>query len=159
MYLGDVADIYLELDGDMNEIVEVVSKLEKYNEHWFLHLIKLITPNHRVEAIKSLTSAFLHFETNEDVKIEVAKRLADLGDLRGGRFLTELIRINKRSPYSIQGHLSIHNVDTFSGLTEIEDLMYLVVDKEYDDEQNFHNTAKNILIELLYGFAGKVKRI
>lgn len=33
--------------------------------------------------------------------------------------------------------------------------MYSVVDKKYDDEQHFHDTAKNILIELLYEFAGK----
>ncbi|MCW3105559.1 MAG: hypothetical protein JWQ09_65, partial [Segetibacter sp.] len=155
LYLGDVVDIYLELGGDMIEVVEVVSKLKSYNEHWYLHLIKLIAPNNPNEAIKSLTKAFMHPETNEDVKIGVAKRLGDLGDLQGFKFLTELIRINKRSPYSIQGHLSIHNVDTSLGLTELEDLMYLVVDKKYDDESHFHDTAKNVLVELLYGFAGK----
>ncbi len=98
MYLGDVVDIYLELGGEMNEIVEVVSKVNNYNQYWYLHLIELIVPNYRNEAIKSLTKAFLHTETNEDVKIEVAKRLADLGDLQGFKFITELIRINKRSP-------------------------------------------------------------
>jgi hypothetical protein len=117
-----------------------------------------LIPDHRVDAIKSLTNAFLHFKTNEDVKIEVAKRLADLGGLPGFKFLTGLIRINKRSPYSIQGHLSIHNVDTSLGLVELEDLMYLVVDKKYDDEQHFHDTAKNILTGLLYGFVEKVKQ-
>ncbi|HRH47730.1 MAG TPA: hypothetical protein PLP23_03190 [Panacibacter sp.] len=155
LYLGDVVDIFLELGGSMDEIVDMVSKLKNYNEHWYLHLIKLITPSNRDEAMKSLKEAILELETEEDVKIEVAKHLADLGDLQGFKFLTEPIRANQRSPYTIQGRLSIHNVDTALGLTELEDLMYLIVDKKYDNEQHFHDTAKNILIELLYGFAGK----
>lgn len=155
IYLGDIVDIYLELGGDINEIVELISKLVNYNEYWYLHLIKLISPNYTQEAIISLTKALLQIETNEEVRIDVAKHLASLGDLRGFKFLIKLIRENKKSPYSIQGQLAIHNVDTTSGLKELEDLMYLVVDEKYKDENHFSESASNILIELLYGFAGK----
>ncbi len=107
------------------------------------------------KAIKSLVKALEDSNSTEDVKIESAKHLATLAELRGFKFLTEFIRVNKRSPYSIQGHLSIHNVDTISALKELKDLMYLVLDKQYEDGNHFSETAKNILIELLYGFAGK----
>jgi hypothetical protein len=103
----------------------------------------------------SLKDDFLQPEIEGDAKIQIAKHLADLGVLEAFKFLSDLIRVNKRSPYSIQGHLSIHNVDTLLGLKELEDLMYLVVDEKYDNRQHFHDTAKNILLELLYGFAGK----
>lgn len=118
-------------------------------------MIELITPTHKEEAIKSLKTAFKQSETEEDTRLSVAKRLANLGDFEAFQFLAELIRVNKRSPYTIQGHLAIHNVDTSLGLKELEDLMYLIVDKKYDDNQHFSESAKSILLELLYGFAGK----
>ena len=110
---------------------------------------------HSYEAIDSLKKALPDHESKEDVKIEAAKRLANLGEFQGFKFLMEIIRISKKSPYTIQGHLSIHNVDTILGLKELEDLMYLVVDKEYEDKPHFSESARNILLELLYGFAGK----
>ena len=139
----------------MNDVVELVSKLSNYNEYWYLHLIKLIAPSYRSEAINSLTKAFMLSETKEEVKIEVAKHLSNLENVEGYKFLMELIRVNKKSPYTIQGHLSIHNVDTTLGLKEIEDLMYLVVDKHFEVQQHFSENARNVLVELLYGFAAK----
>lgn len=154
LYLGDTVDIYLELGGSIEKIVDVIKELEDYNQYWYFHLIELISLSHRKIAIESLNKAFSNTNTKEDVKIEAAKYLADLGQLSGFKFLMNLIRINKKSSYSIQQRHLIYNVQTSVALMEIEDLMYLVVDNQNKSEY-FPESAKNVLIELLYGFASK----
>lgn len=155
LYLGDVVDIYLELGGDINGVVEIIVKLDNYNEYWYFHLIKIISPNYPLEAIQSLNNALTFHETKDPVKVETACHLADLGDFSGFKFLTDHIRTNEKSPYRIQGRLKVHNIETSLGLKELADLMYLVIDKKYEENIHFSESAKNILLELLYGFASK----
>lgn len=154
-YLGDLVDIYLELGGEMIEVVNLIHSVNNFNEYWYLHLIKLISVDYLEEALKSLKKALVNDQINSDVRIQVAKYLANFGCIEGFKFLTEQIRINKKSPYSIQGHLAIHNVDTDLALNEIFDLMYLVIDSKNKVEVHFSESARDILVELLFGFASK----
>ncbi|MGN6212035.1 NACHT domain-containing protein [Parafilimonas sp.] len=155
LYLGDIADIYLELGGNISSLSEFISRLDNYNEYWYTHLIELIEPTYPAEAISSLTKALESSTTSNETKIVAARHLAHLGDIYGFKFLMNFVRINKKSPYSIQGRLSIHNVDTVLALKEIEDLMYLVVEERFKNHSHFSENASNILLELLNGFAGK----
>jgi len=158
LYLGDIADIYLELGGNTEELLEFILQIDNYDEYWYTQLIELIAPAYPAEAKASLTKALKSTTTKDDVKIGIARHLAHLGDINGFKFIMDFIRVNKKSPYSIQGHLLIHNVDTSLALTEIEDLMYLVIDEHQKNYYHFSENASNILIELLYGFAGKSEK-
>jgi hypothetical protein len=155
IYLRDVVDVYLELGGEMSEVVDLVNKMDHYDEYAYFHLILLISKDYFQDALNSLRKALNSHGAERGFLIQVAKHLAYFGDIQGFKFLMQEIRKNKESPYSIQGHLAVHNVDTRLALNEIFDLMYLVVDPAYEDRSHFTESARDILVELLYGFASK----
>jgi len=158
LFLGDVADIYLELGGDKNELAIVLETITIYNDYFYLYLISLLSKSHSKVVEASALKALSDFNTTDERKIQIAQHLAEIGNIEGFIFLVGKVRKERKSPYHIQSGIPVHNVDTERALNELRDIMFLIVDRKYDIRNSFHDTAKSIIIEWLYGFASKSEK-
>jgi hypothetical protein len=151
----DTVDIYLELGGNSDEILLVLKSHIKYNDYFFYFLTEKLYKLYPSEISLILKESIYCNETNNDSKIRSAQLLSSLGDIEGFSFLVNQVRLNKKSPYHIQGNLFVNDVDTSKALAEISDIMYLLIDKKYDDAKSFHDSAKSIILEWLNTFSLK----
>jgi hypothetical protein len=81
--------------------------------------------------------------------------LSSLGEIDAFEFLTKRVELTRRSPYFIQGKTVVQNVDTSAALKFIEPIMFFVVDPTYSDNSGIHDSARNIIVEWIFGFAAK----
>lgn len=160
-YLPDIVKIYLDLGGDTAEIVKIYSMLTAYEEWWYIKMTNIVSPSHPKEAIESLTKAFNTLDDSKvnpgdtKSKVEIARLLANLGELSGFRYLVNELRINRKAPYHIQGTLSIKILDTAITLNEIADTIPLLIDEDLKRARDFHESAPNLLSEWLTEWASK----
>ncbi|MEP7229831.1 MAG: hypothetical protein ABI691_06235 [Ginsengibacter sp.] len=153
----DATNIYLELGGDKENLLPLFKNYEGYNDYYFFHLMSIFYKSHKKETREVGKLVLNSTEATVETKIRVAQFLGEIGVMEGFTFLVDQVRIEKRAPYHIQSGHPVYNVDTVLGLKQLEDVMYLVVDKAYDNIRS-HDTAKHILVEWLIGFAGKSER-
>ncbi|HTE29535.1 MAG TPA: hypothetical protein VK666_04115 [Chryseolinea sp.] len=50
---------------------------------------------------------------------------------------------------------SIIKIDTNRALKELEDVMYLIVDNQYNSPRTFYDTARHLILDWLYQLAAK----
>ena len=80
-------------------------------------------------------------------KIGLARRLAQLADINGFLFLVdEVVRLEK-APYTIQGTIDVHFINTAEALKAIDRIVFMVIDPKYDDQTRFHESARSIIME------------
>ncbi|HSU27256.1 MAG TPA: hypothetical protein VLJ68_02675 [Chitinophagaceae bacterium] len=151
----DATSIYLELGGDKEKIVALYETLTNYNDYFFLHLTSQLYKTNPDSVIRKGTEAIQSVETTEERKINIAQMMAEIGDIEAFTYLDGLVRLHKKSPHHIQSGHPISKIDTTVALKELEDLTYLLLDKEYDDPRSFHDSAKSIIIEWLFALAAK----
>lgn len=151
----DTVNIYLELGGEKENLLPLFKNYKHYNDYFFLQLMSIFYQSHKSEAVEVGTLVIHSTDATVETKISVSQFLAEVGIMEGFVFLVDQIRINQKSPYHIQNGHPVYNVDTVIGLNQLEDIMYLLVDKKFDNNVRFHDTAKSIVIEWLIGFAGK----
>lgn len=151
----DAVDIYLELGGEKENLLSVFKSCTDYNQYFFLHLMSVFYKSHPRQTCEAGLLAIESNKTTVENKITISKFLGELGEIKGFIFLVDQIRDNKRSPYTIQSGHHVFNVDTKLGLEDLKDVMYLVIDREHNDDKRFYDTAKSILIEWIVGFAAK----
>jgi len=148
-------DIYLKLGGHESNLYPIFENITDYNDYLYLHLAKIIKDNNPDLVIKSLQLVLTDGKADFQIKVEAAKYLANLKSMNGFKFLADYVRANKQAPYSIQGNTDITKVDTISALNEIEDLMFILVDPQYQPQHSFHDSAKYLLSEWIIQLASK----
>ncbi len=155
---NDGIDIYLELGGSIEEVFELYENLENYNDHFFFFLTRILYKTYPIEISHKGINAINSPTTELDRKIQIAQLLSEIGEFEGFVFLVNEIRKNKKSPHHIQAGHPITKTDTTLALLELSDIMYLVLDKDYNNNERFHDTARNIIIEWLYTLANKSEK-
>lgn len=151
----DATSIYLELGGEKEKIVALYETLNNYNDYFFLHLSSQLYKTHPNIVIRKGTEAIQSGETTEERKINIGQIIAEIGNTEAFIYLVGLVRLHKKSPHHIQSGHPISRIDTTVALKELEDVTYLLLDKEYDDPRSFHDSAKSIIIEWLFALAAK----
>lgn len=152
---SDAVDIYIELGGDYGEIFTILKGYTDYNSYFFGYLVEKIYKLFPVEVSIIIKNALSDKTISHENRIKYNQFLTDLGDFEALCFLANEIRLKLKAPYSIQGNHSIRSVDTSKALSEISDLMYLLIDDDYNDRRSFHDSAKSILLEWLNALAAK----
>ncbi|KQM77965.1 hypothetical protein ASE74_16370 [Pedobacter sp. Leaf216] len=152
LYVG--LDIFLELGGDAEMLLPVLRSLTDYNNHNFLHAVKLLYARFPEEVSAVILSQFETDKLTDDTKMSLAKYLSAMGEKKGFRFIVAKIRKTKLAPYHIQSGFKICMVDTGWALDEMDDLIYLLLTEE-NDRWRFYETAKHFLLEVINDFAAK----
>ncbi|HMK27776.1 MAG TPA: hypothetical protein VK483_17215 [Chitinophagaceae bacterium] len=150
----DAVDIYLELGGDATSILSILLSLNCYNDYYFNFLLSKLYRQYPKDVSVKLFEALNSLETTSENKIKFAQMLAELGSIEAFSYLVNEVRQNLKSPYNIQGGHSIANIDTLNAINELQDVMYLVIDKKYNN-QSFHDSARSIILEWLNTLSAK----
>lgn len=154
-HMFEVIKIYLELNGDIEEVLKIFRSITDYNDYLYKEMISYLLPLYPSVVLESLLKSFNSDSINAEVRIDLARYMSRLGSREGFHYITEQLRRIKKSPYTIQGKIDIHYVDTATALAEMQDLVYFLVDPAYGDHRTLHDSAKNIILEWIFGFAGK----
>lgn len=147
-------DIFAELGGDLSELLPLYEGIEDFEDYTFIHLTKILTLRFPEIVESRLTAALNSNKTEREKKREIARYLAELGNLKGFQFIIDELDPQDSSPYSIQSNWSVWKVDTAFGLKSIEPLIFTLVDDTLP-KYRFHDSVDHLLLELLRGFAGK----
>ncbi|MBN8674275.1 MAG: hypothetical protein J0L56_09080 [Chitinophagales bacterium] len=150
----DATSIYLDLGGDKAKIVALYESLNNYNDYYFQHLTSTLYKTNPDSIIRKGTEALQAADTTEERKINISQVMAEIGDIEAFKFLISLVRLNKKSPHHIQSGHPI-SIDTTAALQEMEDVIYLLLAKEYEDTRHFHDSARSIILEWLFALAAK----
>lgn len=154
----DLVKAYLGVDGDGQEVLSYFESLTDFESYTFLNLIEvLIVPFPQAVHVvikKAFKSETIQYEN----KIGLARRLAQLADINGFLFLVdEVVRLEK-APYTIQGTIDVHFINTAEALKAIDRIVFMVIDPKYDDQTMFHESARSIIMEWLNGLASKSEK-
>lgn len=151
----DAVDTYLDLGGNSAAILPLLQSMTGYNDYFFYFLTIKLYKIYSQEVSSKLKEALSCSDTSKENKIKFAQMLAELGDFDAFAYLVNEVRITLKAPYHIQGGHQLGQVDTRKALEVITPLMYLVVDRKFDNNRSFHDTAKSIVLEWLNTFAAK----
>jgi len=152
---SDSVDIYLELGGNIYEVLKYYKTIEDHNSYIFFYLTtilyKVYPDEIKITGVEVLSSSHIEYER----KIAVAQILAEIGDFNAFAFLVNEVRIYLKSPHHIQNGHSVAKVDTRKALKELEDNAYMMIDSRYNDRKAFHDSAQSILLEWINTLALK----
>lgn len=151
----DTVDIYLALGGNTFEILTIFLSLENYDGYFFYFLSSKLHKLYPTEVTHKLNEALRCDSTKNETKIGLARLLSEIGNIEAFSYLVNQVRIQLKSPYSIQSNRSINAVDTTKALIQLSDIMYMVVDKKFDNNTQFNESAKSIILEWLNDLAAK----
>jgi hypothetical protein len=154
----DATTTYLELGGDLDQIVKVYESMTDFNDYYFLHLTSQLHKIRPALVIKKGTESLRAAETQEEKKINIAQTLAELGDSEAFKYLVSLVSLNKKSPHHVQTGHPVSKIDTTIALIELEKISYLLLDPHYDDQKSFHDSAKSIIVEWLFALGAKSEK-
>jgi hypothetical protein len=152
---SDTVDIYIELGGERTEVLSLLKDYTELNSYIFGYLIEKLYKTFPDDVTTIIRKALSDTNISYENRIKYNLFLVDLGDLGAFSFLANEVRLKLKSPYHIQGGHSVTAINTRKALTEISDLMYLLVDENYNDRKSFHDSAKSILLEWLNTLAAK----
>lgn len=151
----DLAKAYLSVGGSKNEVLSYFESLTDYESYTFLNLIKVLIGAFPDPIRSVLKKAFTSDTIQYENKVDFARRLAQLADIDGFLFLVdEVIRL-KKAPYTIQGSIDVHHIDTTEALAAIDNVVYMVIDPAFDDQSRFQESARSVIMEWLNGLASK----
>ncbi len=153
--VSSYVDVYLHLGGDRQKLVPYFKKIKEYTDYAYFNLINELSDTQPQLVKKSLLGCLRSVLVPGEIKIGAAKYLASMGVNEGFDYLVDLLVADKKAPYSIQGKFKVSNVDTLYAVEKLKNLMFILLDPLYSDEQNFSDAGKNIFLEWLYDFAAK----
>ncbi|MFD0751873.1 NACHT domain-containing protein [Mucilaginibacter calamicampi] len=153
-HLDDYMSLYILLGGEHSELLPIFESITELNDYLFMFMIKLLAQVYPDIVIKRLCECLNSPDTDFARKIEAAQWLSNLGNKQGFFFLIGQFKAGKAAPFDIQGKVSYWNVDTQWGLKQLSPLMYLLLDEETETIR-FHHSPRNLMLEILSGFASK----
>ncbi|MGN8059717.1 restriction endonuclease [Pedobacter sp. 22163] len=152
LYVG--VDIFLELGGEAETLLPVFLSIGNHNDHNFLHMVKVLYTEFPKEVSEVILLQFGTDKLTDDTKMSLAKYLSAIGEKKGFSFIMSKVRETRLAPYHIQSGFKICKVDTAWALSEIDDLICLLLVEE-DNRSRFYETAKHFLLEVINDFAAK----
>ena len=153
----DLLDIYLELGGELSNILLSFKKIKDFNSYYYFHYISKLIAQFPDQVRKSLLQCITSSNVNKENKSRAAQYLCSLGEITGFRYLVDELRRNLKAPYSIQSFSNLFKLDTSMALNEIRDLGYLLVDPA-GTSFHFSESPRSILMEWLQIFALKSEK-
>ena len=150
----DVLDIFLELNGDLDQVLPYFQKLKDFNFYSYFHFVRKFIDAYPSQVYKSLRKCMASAAVTKENKVKAAQFLCTLGDMTGFKYLADELRQNYKAPYTIQSFSKMAALDTRTVLAEIEDLGYLLVDPA-GVQSHFSESARSIMFEWLQIFALK----
>lgn len=150
----DLLDIYMELGGNLSQILVYFKKFNDFNSYVYFHYVSKFIDNFPKQVHVSLIKCLGAVTVTKENKVRAAQYLCVLGDITGFKFLAEELRQNYKAPYSIQSFSKMAHLNTKEVLNEIKDLGFLLVDPA-GTGSHFSESARSILIEWLQIFALK----
>jgi hypothetical protein len=150
-FKSDAVDIYLTLGGRLSDLISLYTTCTEYNSYFFFYLTRALSKTHPEMVIKIVKASF----PSPERKVELCQLLAELGDEESFKELVNMVRVTRKAPHHIgMGH-RITLLDTGRVLKELEDIMYLVVDRTYNNPRQFHDSACSIILEWLFALSAK----
>jgi hypothetical protein len=153
-YYSDATRIYLDLGGSAEELLPIFKSIADFSQPYFWYLVRTLLSSHSDLVKKRLLDCLKDELGNTNIKIDAAKYLAHMGENAGFSFIMQHIRTSGSSPMTIQSGYHLHNVDTDFALREIDDLCYLILERN-EKKRQFYSESGNLIIEILYGLAMK----
>lgn len=152
--LSDYVNVFIDLEGEPKDLLALIEKQDHINNFGYFHLVRLLLNDFPGVVKTSLQELLKVPALAPETRIYANQYLAQLKVNSGFAYLVEFVRINKKSPYNIQGDMRVSNVSTSYALKQMEDIIYLLVDPVYETA-HFSDSAKSIIVEWLYAFASK----
>lgn len=149
--VNEIIDIYLELNGDLSNLILLINQIEDYNLYCFIHLAKKLKGFYPDEVIIILKKALSEPKTKQDLKFEIAHILINIGDLEGLKFIVSHIEIHKCITDRNLREMNFQKLDTKQVLEEIDRVCYLIVDdgqKEIHWTESGQGIIKNWILSL-----------
>ncbi|GAA4084182.1 hypothetical protein [Mucilaginibacter panaciglaebae] len=156
-YTDDYMTLYTSLGGPPADLLPVFNKIADLNGYLIMFMIKLLQPTHPSSVTEKLLVCLRSPDTGPERKIEAARQLSQLGNEEGFTYLIDKFEIGKIAPFEIQGKIAIWNVPTNWALEQLKPLIPILLD-EQTDKIRFHHSPKNLLLEILNGFAAKSEK-
>jgi hypothetical protein len=144
----DVLDIYIELGGDLGNILPYFKKLKDFNSYAYFHAVSKFIEAFPKEVRTSLLKCLASVTVTQEKKVHAAQYLCALGDFTGFKFLAEELRLHLSAPYSIQSFSKMSALNSKDVLQEIKDLAYLLIDPT-EEGDNFKASPRSVLNEWL----------
>lgn len=150
-----LAKFYLELGGESKKLIPAFRRLIDYYPHTFIEMADIMVDYEPAEVKRMLSSYLKRPEQKDDPHISVANRLSAMGEFNGFEYLVNKIKVDGKSPITIQGRFTIEKQNTVRALKKLEEVVIHVLDK---DSGSFHESARSITVEWLFSLAGKSEK-
>jgi hypothetical protein len=146
--------LYVSLGGQHADFLPVFMDINDLNGYLFMFMVKFLWETHKQVVIERLLVCLRSPETTIERKNEASRHLAHLGNEEGFMYMLSKFEAGKPAPFDIQGKLETWNVPTAWGLKQLRPMMHMLLDKK-TEKLRFHHSPKNLLLEILNGFASK----
>jgi hypothetical protein len=152
---GDATEIYLELGGDPEKIFDFFRSYTSIEMHDYFRLAAIVSKINPKLTIVEVSRAIESEAMPESLRVHHAELLMELGIWKGFAIITNEMRHKKRALEYISRGRNVAQMDTQLVLTELEDMIYLIVDPIYNNRDSIYDTAGNIIIDWMYQLAAK----
>ncbi|WDF79063.1 hypothetical protein PQ469_03460 [Mucilaginibacter sp. KACC 22773] len=147
-------DVYVALDGDKRNLLDYLVDFKDYNDYVFIHLIKLLRADFPNEVTQLMLPAINYINTSPERKMDLAQQLSNSGVIEGFDYIITELEKRSVAPLHIQHSTIIWQVDTLTALNRLKAVAHMLVDPAFDHNQ-FWESPKQFIIELLFGFSKK----
>jgi hypothetical protein len=156
-YEDDYMTLYVSLGGPHSELLSVFEAIMDMNSYLLMFMVKLLQQTHPLIVTEKLLLCLRSGNTLPERKIEAARYLSQLGNQEGFTYLIGKLEMGKIAPFDVHGKIAIWNVPTSWALQQLKPLMPILLDKQ-TDKIRFHHSPKDLLLEILNGFAAKSEK-
>jgi hypothetical protein len=149
--VNEIINIYLELNGDLSNLLLLIDQIKDYNSYCFIHLAEKLGDLYPDEIIVILNTALSSSQTTLDRKFHIAHILINLGSLKGLKFIVSHIEVHKYVSNRNLGEINLKKLDVKQVLEELDRVCYLIVDdgqKEIHWTESGQGIIKNWILSL-----------
>lgn len=150
----DIITIYLDLGGDLSQLLGFFQDIKDYNSFDYIFMIEKLKEIFPKEIINSLNNCISSAKVTEARKLDAAVELCNLGQEKGFVFLAGYMKTKSGFPDLIHVKLDIRNLDTDFVLSQLSDLMFMLLDPAFKTN-HFDESPKHAIIDWLYLLASK----
>lgn len=152
-FLTDAIEIYLNLGGDKEDLVDLFTTLNSYNSYLFYYLCQQLADSHPEVVGHKGQEAINASDTTDERKLSIAQILSCIGSIEGFKYLVNYVGTSNARHIEIQPDESIKNIPTDIAFRELKSITHLIEPQKKVSIDEFYGNGRAILIEWLYALA------
>ena len=147
------AEIFLDLGGELEQLLPVLEGFDQYGDHAYYQLILKLKEDYPDDVRRSLLRALKATEISLSKRIDFAQLLIEIGEVEGFNFIVEQMQGIESLPWGRDDSFKLQKIDTKFVLEKLSPQLHLVLDDK--DSKGARKDVRSIIVNFLFSLATK----